>query len=220
MIFSLSNVKENCLKCFKLGAVSSLSAVTAVKTAGYLKSYVSNGMIAGLICGSGSFGNNICQFGSIGKANFPLCAERIDWLQSFKPVFYFLGSSVSCASALPSYLLGFTKKSILNVSLMALGEELVCRGLIQNVLMRKLQQRIVVQFSKNEALVDHPIMKISRISAASIVFGLMHAHLWECGHGGTIPELAGGIIFGILAETKYGLVGSSLAHTAANLIIG
>jgi membrane protease YdiL (CAAX protease family) len=176
-------------------------------------------MVPGFVCGSGLIGDNICRFGSVGQASIP-CAERIDWLQPLKPTFNFLGSSVSCVSGLPSYLLGFTEKSILNVSLMAIGEELVCRGLVQNVLMRKLQKKIVVQFSKNEALVDHPIMKISRIAAASIIFGLMHTRVWECGYGGTIPEIAGGIIFGILAETKYGLVGSSLAHTAANLIIG
>lgn len=200
--------------------IAGVSGVVAVKASAFLRSIVNYEIIPGYICGSGSIGNNICRFGSVGKIGIPLCAERIDWIQPLKPAFTFLGAGISYLNTLPNDLLGFKEKSLLNVTFNAIGEELFCRGLIQHVLVRNIQAEILEKLSTNhEILVNHPIAKITRIAAASIVFGLLHTPLWECGYGGTIPQIAGGVIFGTLAETNCGLISSTLAHITANLIV-
>jgi hypothetical protein len=217
---SLSSIQESCVNYFIPSTIAVGSGITAVKVAAFLRSTMSHGMIPGIICGSGSIGDNICRLGSVGKAGIGLCVERMDWIQPLKPPLRFLSAAVNIISSSPAYLLGFTEKGVLNIALNAIGEELFYRELVQRVILRNIQGKILSQSGSNsETLVDHPIAKIARIAAASIIFGLMHTYKWECGYGGTIPEAAGGVIFGILAETKYGLPSSSLAHITVNLII-
>lgn len=219
MVPSLSLISESCVHFLKTNVVSGFSALTAVKVASFLRSSMSNDVVPALICGSGLERESICHFGSAGKIGLFVCAERIDWLQLLKPSFKHVAKAVSSLSALPSLLLGFSEDSLLNISLLAIGEELFNRGLVQQVYLRELQKNIIKKFSDNEEnLVDHPISKVTRIVVSSIIFGLMHTKAWECGYGGAIPEIAGGIIFGLLAE-EYGLTSSSLAHISANLII-
>jgi membrane protease YdiL (CAAX protease family) len=198
--------------------VSSLSGFGAVKVADFLRSTVSGNIINGFLCGPNSLIK--CRFGLTGVPASSFCAEKIVLLKPLKSTFTFLGTAVNCVSEFPSYVLGFSEKSLLNVSLSAAGEELFCRGLVQRKLFRDIQVKILQKISANpESLVDHPIAKITRIAAASILFGLMHTRVWECRNGGTIPEIAAGVIFGILAETNYGLAGATLAHITANLLI-
>jgi hypothetical protein len=219
---SFSKIQESFSKNFTPSNIAAgLSGITAVKIADFLRSAISYKLIPGFICGSNSTGDAVCRYGSVGEMAIPLCVERINSIQPLKPIFTFLGTTVNCISSFPSYLLGLTEKSLLNIAFNATGEELFCRGLIQRVLIRNAQEKILKRLSPNYGnLVDHSLVKATRIIAASIIFGLLHTRVWECRFGGTIPEIAGGIIFGVLAESRYGLTSSALAHTIANLITG
>jgi membrane protease YdiL (CAAX protease family) len=201
--------------------ITGLSSISAVKIAAYLRSVITKNFIPGFVCGPTTTGDTICRYGSVGKMAIPVCAERIHSIQPLKPIFDFIGAAVNRLSSYPAYLSGFAENSLLNTAFLATGEELFCRVLIQRVLIRKAQEQVLKRLSPNyKNLIDHSLMKATRICAASIIFGLLHTKAWQCGYGGTIPEITGGIVFGALAESKYGLIGASLSHTLANAIIG
>lgn len=209
------NVENNISSCVKGFMLTSVSGVAAIKGAVSLRTTMAADLVPGLICGPDE--NTLCRFGSVGTEGLPFCAEKIDWLQPFKPTLQYTGKSVSFAGEFSGYVVGASVNNPLTIAISATFEELLCRGFLQRGIFRELPRCIISKISpKHASLVDHPIAKATQIVASSIIFGLLHTKKWECGYGGTIQEMAGGMIFGIIAETRFGLLGSSFAHTVAN----
>jgi membrane protease YdiL (CAAX protease family) len=218
-----SNLESSNLKFLRSGlamGLSGLSGVSTVRFADYLRFKATRDTAIGFMCGKESMGRSVCLLGTTGKIGVPFCAERVSWLQPAKPILAHLGTRIHDISEFPSRFFQLSENSVVNITLGAAGEELFIHGFVQQYLLRKLQAKILQKISpQHEKLVDHPLAKASRIAASSLLFGLMHTDNWECRYGGTIPEIAAGIVFGTLAETRVGLVGSTIAHTVANLLI-
>ena len=148
------------------------------------------------------------------------CAERIDWIDSFKPALENTSSLVQNSVAYPFKLLDLDPQATMPYSLapFAISEELFCRGFVQNGLLRALPRKAIEWFSPTKGhLVDHPIARIARVAISAGFFALLHTNKWECVRGGTLPQLVAGAIFATIGE--YSLFGACLAHVAKNLTI-
>ena len=106
----------------------------------------------------------------------------------------------------------------------AVGEELLFRGLIQDVLLKRLPAWMLKKISPGqEKMIDTKIAKIGRIILTSALFSA-----WHLQNRGILPDayvksqLVGtftlGILLGMIKESNLGLLGSMGAHFANNTI--
>ena len=103
-------------------------------------------------------------------------------------------------------------------------EEVICRYGIQEVFLTRIPKWMVKFIAPGkETIVDSRIVKIARIGIAAALFSSMH-YL----NKGAIPNsylnfqlvssLVGGIAYGILKESNFGIFGSTLAHMTNNIL--
>lgn len=107
------------------------------------------------------------------------------------------------------------KKTVNYSEVLAVGisEELVFRGLIQGVLLRKLPQMAIKKLSPGyEDSVDHKIVKIARVLFASALFALAHAKGYGNCPGFLLPQFVIGLVFSTMYERNYSLAQLSMIH--------
>jgi len=104
------------------------------------------------------------------------------------------------------------------------AEEVVFRYGIQDILLKKLPKKIINAIAPNKTnVLDSTIAKVNRIALAAGLFAAAH-----CVNYGfypdayIIPQVVGsfvaGVAFGVLKESKCGIVGAMTAHFACNLL--
>ena len=102
-------------------------------------------------------------------------------------------------------------------------EELVFRYGIQGVLLKILPQQFLQRFAPGkQAILDSKVVKLARIVFTAAIFSYVHI-----ANKGTFPDsycdvqipasFIGGIVYGILKESKVGLLGSTVAHVVNNI---
>jgi hypothetical protein len=104
-------------------------------------------------------------------------------------------------------------------------EELLCRGLIQDLLLKR-GARVILKniLPGKESWVDTTIAKIFRITTTAGLFSAMHllnkgAVSNEYLHTQLIAAFVGGIVFGALKESKAGMPGAIGGHAANNTLV-
>lgn len=106
----------------------------------------------------------------------------------------------------------------------AISEELIFRGLIQDVLLKRIPSWVLKKIHySHENILDTKIAKAARIIFTSALFAA--SHLFNQGiftdsyvQAQVVGTFALGIIFGAIKESSLGLVGSTGAHFMNNLI--
>jgi hypothetical protein len=103
-------------------------------------------------------------------------------------------------------------------------EEIVFRCLIQNVLLKRIPQYIIKNVSPGkEIALDSSIAKAARIALTAILFSACHRSNFGLFPNSyvsmqLIATFVMGIGFGVLEETKAGLLGSISAHSINNIV--
>jgi len=103
-----------------------------------------------------------------------------------------------------------------NVVTAPIIEELVTRGLIQELILRRLP-RAIIKWTKpgSETVVDHKVLRISRVIFSTYLFVIMHQQ-----HPPTaiLDLFAGGIMFGTLQEICGHPTPGIIVHIAHNAL--
>lgn len=102
-------------------------------------------------------------------------------------------------------------------------EELIFRYSIQQVLLKEIPEKIIKIIAPGkEDVLDSKVAKITRTLFTAALFG--YIHIVNQGrypdaycYGQIISSFVGGIAFGILKESKVGLLGSIVAHVSNNI---
>ena len=199
-----------------IGTVSS-SAIVAY-LAPKISLFQTSGMTPAVICSGGEGELSFCRNGFVGLPRF--CLEKISWLQPLKKNLATQGYQVNYFSYKAAVMLSGRPDNLLGVLFAGAGEEFYCRGLVQKVFLRDLPKRILKKISLPNEWLDSRIWTGLRIACASCLFAGLHTDYWNCEKGGAMPQLFGGMVFGLLAEMKMGLVASALAHGVANYWMG
>lgn len=102
-------------------------------------------------------------------------------------------------------------------------EELIFRGLIQDLLLKRLLGKAIQAVSpRNASWVDSRVAKIFRIIITAALFGA--AHLGTQGQAAfkfqAFYAFAGGCILGAIKESRLGLIGSIGCHMMNNALVG
>ena len=101
-------------------------------------------------------------------------------------------------------------------------EELVFRYGIQEILLKKIPEQFLQRFAPNkQAILDSKVVTLARIVFTAAIFAYIHL-----ANKGNFPDsycdaqvpasFIGGIVYGILKESKVGLLGSVVAHVVNN----
>ena len=99
-------------------------------------------------------------------------------------------------------------------------EEIICRGLIQEGLLRRLPHRALQKIAPDYAhLTDHPIARISRVALASLVFALVHVDKIDSPVS-VLPQFCSGLIFGTTYEMTRSLKIPILTHFFVDAALG
>jgi|GEM_PF-7058452 len=151
----------------------------------------------------------------------PFCADRFDLLHSFQPALKKIADIINFPVDKSYELLGWDQMSSMPYTLIpySVAEELFCRGLIQNGLLRALPKKAIERVfpGQGSKITDHPIARITRCAVTAGLFALLHTRKWECGDGGTLPEFVAGMIFGAVGE--YSVTHACFAHVISNLTL-
>lgn len=112
----------------------------------------------------------------------------------------------------------------ISVVLCPVVEEFVFRHQIQREVVREVQKKVIKAIvPQNEAIVDTTICKMTRIAFTAGLFAGSH-FLNHCLFPSSyvmqqvISSFSGGIAYGALRESKYGLKGAIIAHIVNNAI--
>ncbi len=96
-------------------------------------------------------------------------------------------------------------------------EELVDRVLLQEVLLKRVPEKILQRVSPQYShLINHSAAKITRIFLTSVFFALHHYWAHTCSHGDMYPYLLAGATLGVLQEVSGHPFYSIVAHMIAN----
>ena len=99
-------------------------------------------------------------------------------------------------------------------------EEFLLRILLQEMLLKKIPEKILQRVSPARAHLTHQFLtKIARVFTSSVFFALAHAQGYTCGNGDLYPYFFGGTILGMLQEVSGHPVYNTIAHMAANYLI-
>ncbi len=101
-----------------------------------------------------------------------------------------------------------TQEFIDHALIAPIAEELLFRGLIQNIFFLNVPQLLGINY------LDSPHYTIFRIIATASLFATAHINYWE-GKEGILPEFASGIIFGIATE-YFGMSSAIASHMLIN----
>lgn len=102
-------------------------------------------------------------------------------------------------------------------------EELECRYLLQELLMKKLPEKILQKYRPQSIkLVNHPAAVAARIFTSSLWFAASHLHSHDCSkHGGALyAHFLAGLLFGKLQEDTGHSIYNIIAHAAINTCVG
>jgi len=110
----------------------------------------------------------------------------------------------------------------------AATEEMICRVLFQEVILRRLPKTTMKRLGikKADEIVDHTIVKVMRLIASAALFALLHRSQFHPLGSNGVPQFISGLFYGIILEsakttpqlmlyTSY----ISLHHTAHNYIL-
>lgn len=117
--------------------------------------------------------------------------------------------------------LGINDDHFLNIGIIGpIAEEVVYRGLVQEMCMRRLPKKILSKIApKYEWAVDSVVAKTMRIVATSFIFAIAHFDRLEPSRGGGLAEFFNSIVDGYLMESTQSIVKSSLSHMGHNTIM-
>lgn len=101
----------------------------------------------------------------------------------------------------------------------AVCEEVEFRWLLQKLILKELPEAALRHVAPEYAhLVDSQAARICRIAAASLLFAYCHVSVLDCGSGGGISQLVGGILYGTLYEYDIiSLLGCANLHSLFNI---
>jgi membrane protease YdiL (CAAX protease family) len=97
-------------------------------------------------------------------------------------------------------------------------EEIVLRGIVQELILKKIPKEVLKAFGVNPKILDKPPFRVARIVISSLLFALMHAHTGAA-EVGTLPQFIGGIFLGSAMEATGRLTIPMLMHGFLNGVI-
>jgi len=165
--------------------------------------------------------------GSIGTlANFALdqSTQMIGWTPE-EPCFFWNGYYQEIKRKIPELSSEIDAwKFMVPVSIIAggIGEELLFRGVVQDLLLKRALGRVIQMVSPHSASwVDRTAGKIFRITLAAALFGGTHLIGTECGAAiqyQAFTATALGFLLGTIKESQWGLAGAIGSHMLINAI--
>jgi len=119
-----------------------------------------------------------------------------------------------------------TKKDLFKLCVIwaPVSEELLCRGLIQDVLLQRLPSYLLKKtLPGKDTLLQSRVYQIARVVLAAALFSGAHL-IWK----GAVPDttalaqaitsIFSSVVFGAIKESSLGILGSIGAHAIQNLI--
>lgn len=112
----------------------------------------------------------------------------------------------------------FSKSRQGQIFIISACEEVEFRWLIQDVILKKLPKKILEHVAPEHLdKLNSNLAKISRVAATSLLFANCHLSSLECSQGGGIPQLVGGLLYGLIYEyTELSLIGCINLHCIYN----